>query len=178
MKNWYCATGAVAAMAVFGIARTAQAQTTIVTPAPVAPPASEQVRYVAPNMPLIASGVATFAVAYVPSVIVAASSPLPADRHLYIPIAGPWIDWGNRPACGVGWISCGKETGNKVLLGLSGVFQALGALATATGFFVPERTVVVTAQADKPDKPDKASLHVTPAQFAGGAYGVAAFGNF
>jgi hypothetical protein len=172
MKNWHYATSALAAIAVFAIGRTAHAETPIVTttPAPTAPPASEQVRYVAPNVPLIASGVATFAVAYVPSVIVAASSTLPADRHLYVPIAGPWIDMANRPACGVGWVSCAVETGNKVALGLSGVFQAIGVLATATGFFVPERTVVVTAP--------KPSLRLSPAQFGGGAYGVAAFGNF
>jgi hypothetical protein len=174
MKNWHYTISAMAAIAVFGLGRTAHAQTTVVatSPPPVAPAASEQVRYVAPNVPMIASGVATFAIGYVPSVIVAAESPLPADRHLYIPIAGPWIDMADRPACGVGWIGCGKETGNKVLLGLDGVVQAIGVLATATGFLVPERTVVVTAQADKP------SLHLTPAQFTGGAYGVAAFGNF
>lgn len=175
MKIWHQATGALIAVGILGLSPAAHAQNTvIVPPPPVVAPAGEQVRYVAPNIPLMTSGLVLFGVTYVPSVIVAAESPLSADHNLYIPLVGPWINLGNRPACGAAWISCDRETVNKALLVGDGILQGIGAITTVVGFLVPERMVVVgtTAQADKP------SLHVTPVHFNNGAYGMAAFGNF
>jgi hypothetical protein len=117
---------------------------------------------------MLGSGLTAFGVTYVPSVIVAATSSLPADHHLYVPVVGPWLDLGNRPACGIGWIGCDTETANKVLLIGDGILQGIGVLTTIGAFLAPEHDVtVVTASDDKP------TVHVTPAQF-----GASSDGNF
>lgn len=171
MKTSHLAAGTVAAIAALGAARAAYAQT-VVTEAPAAP-AAEQTTYAGPNVALMTSGLVTFGLTYVPSVIVAAESSRPADHHLYVPVVGPWLDLGDRPACGPGSIACDRETTNKVLLIGDGVLQGLGVVATVAGLLVPQpATVVTTAENDKP------SVHVTPAEFGSGGYGVAAFGKF
>jgi hypothetical protein len=148
-------------------------QTVYVAPRPVA---ESSTYYLAPNGYMIGTGIFVFAGAYIPAVAVAASSSVQADHHLYIPIVGPWIDIANRPSCGPSSISCDNETTNKVLLGISGVFQGIGALTTIGGFFVPEQHTVITAKADKP-KPTKPTIHFTPGQLGTG-YGALAFGQF
>jgi len=155
----------------------AGAQTTVVTPQPVAQPqptVTEQTSYSPPNPFLLGTGLIAFAGSYIPSVIVAAANNNSYDNNLYIPVVGPWIDLGNRPACGgFGQTGCGTEDGYKALLIISGTVQGLGALATVMGLVVPQKhTTVVVAKADKP------TLHVLPAQLNRDAYGVAAFGNF
>ncbi|MFI5302306.1 MAG: hypothetical protein ACHREM_29795, partial [Polyangiales bacterium] len=45
-----------------------------------------------PNPYLLATGFILWGVPYASSVVVAAQSSNPADQHLYISIAGPWID--------------------------------------------------------------------------------------
>jgi hypothetical protein len=103
---------------------------------------------------------------------VAGTSDVSADHHLYVPIAGPWLDLGDRPGCGSGHIGCDTETTYKVLLVVDGLFQGIGALTTVAGFLSPERhELVSTADAGKP------TLHVAPASVASG-YGLAAFGRF
>jgi hypothetical protein len=152
--------------------------TTVVTPAPtMAPVAETRSGYTGPNRALIGTGLVTFGLSYIPAVIVAGESSQSADHHLYVPIVGPWLDLGDRPSCGVGSIACDTETTNKVLIAADGVFQGLGVLAVVAGFLTPEREHVVTL-ASAPAKPQKLSLHLTPAQFAGSGYGVAAFGKF
>lgn len=147
------------------------------TPAqPNAAPVTTEQRttsYSGPNRYMIGTGVATFTLAYLPAVFVGAESPNTVDHHLYVPVVGPWLDIANRPACGPGSISCDNETTNKVLIGLSGVFQGLGVLTAIGGFFVPEHNqVVVTTASDKP------TVHISPAQMGAGGYGAAAFGTF
>jgi hypothetical protein len=130
--------------------------------------------YTRPNGPLITSGLFTFGAAYVPAVIVAGESSRAADRNLYIPVAGPWIDMANRQACGrEGGPSCGAETTNKVLLGVSGVAQGAGAAMTLLGLFTSERHDVapVAAHADKP------TIQVSPAS-VGSGYGIGAVGTW
>lgn len=177
MKTMHLAAGAVAALAALGATRGAHAQnqnTEIVTqPAPVAP-AAEQTAYTGPNRALISSGILTFGLSYIPSVVVAAESSRSADHHLYVPVVGPWLDLGDRPGCGAGSIACDTETTNKVLLVADGIFQGLGVVTTVVGFLVPERAEVVTTTAQN----DKPSLHLTPAQFGSSGYGLAAFGRF
>jgi hypothetical protein len=184
-RHFALAVGVVAVSwttASFAQDTTVQGTTMVQPPAPqmvyVAPrPVAESTTYyIAPNAYMIGTGIFVFAGAYIPAVAVAASSSVNADHHLYIPIVGPWIDIANRPACGPGSISCDNETTNKVLLGISGVFQGLGALTAIGGFFVPQRhTVITTAKADKP--PNKPTIHFTPGQMGSG-YGALAFGSF
>jgi hypothetical protein len=143
----------------------------VATPVVAAPARETRDEYSGPNRRLIATGLLTFGLSYIPSVIVAGTSDVSADHHLYVPLAGPWLDLGDRPGCGSGQIGCDTETTYKVLLVLDGVFQGLGALTTVAGFLSPEHHVLVAADSDKP------TLHVAPASVASG-YGVAAFGSF
>jgi hypothetical protein len=153
-------------------------ETTVVAeppaPATVAPaPETTTTAYRGPNRVLIGVGLGVFAAAYLPAVIVAGTSGLDADRHLFIPVVGPWVDLGNRPACGVASVACDKETTNKVLIAVSGVFQGLGVFTTIAGFLMPERQVVTTtAKAEKP------TIHVSPTEMGAGGAGVTAFGTW
>jgi hypothetical protein len=144
--------------------------------APAAPApyvAQEAETYTGPNRSLIGTGIVTLGLSYVPAVIVASKSPQPADRHLFVPVAGPWLNLANRPACGAETIACDAETTNKVLLGVDGIFQGIGVLTTLAGFFTPEREAEIAAsQTGKP------SVHVTPARIGAGGYGLTAFGAF
>ena len=151
----------------------APAQTTVVaTPAaPVAETGRDA--YSGPNRRLIGSGLITFGLSFIPALVVAGTSDISADHHLYVPIVGPWLDLGDRPGCGAGSISCDSETTNKVLLVFDGIFQGIGALTTVAGFLSPERHEVVTAS----EAPGKPTLHLAPANVASG-YGLAAFGSF
>ncbi|HEY1691441.1 MAG TPA: hypothetical protein VGG39_04745 [Polyangiaceae bacterium] len=148
--------------------------TAVVEPAPAPAVVEHSSGYEGPNRYMIGSGLVVFGLSYIPAVAVAAESSTSADHHLYVPIVGPWLDMGTRPACGPQAISCDNETTNKVLLGVDGVFQGLGALTTIFGFLSPEHdhTITTTAAADKP------TLHFTPAQVGPSAYGATAFGTF
>ncbi|MGK3998481.1 hypothetical protein [Sorangium sp. So ce1024] len=94
-----------------------------------------------PNRGLIWSGVAVLGTTYGISTVVATFSDEPADRALWVPIAGPWIDLGTRGKCG-GDRSCNAETTNKVLLVASGLGQAIGALQILGGFVFPAKRTV------------------------------------
>lgn len=113
-------------------------------PSPYPPPPSgrPEIVYVpqtTPNLGLIASGAVLLGGTYVAGVIVAASSSLPADHHLYVPLAGPWIDYGNRPTCTFG---CRGETANELLLISDGVLQAIGVIQIVGGFLFPRTRLV------------------------------------
>jgi hypothetical protein len=122
-----------------------------------------------PNRALLHSGVVTLSLAYVPSVIVAVESPLAVDKRLYVPVAGPWLDYANRDCA-----TCRHETFNKVMLVTDGIFQGIGALNIVGAFLFPE-THVVSA---KTDRPRAARLRLTPARIGSGVYGVTASGAF
>ncbi|HEX3771354.1 MAG TPA: hypothetical protein VHV30_10835, partial [Polyangiaceae bacterium] len=143
--------GAMAASALVATTWTATShaqETTVVqsnttsAPAPVA--AESRDAYTGPNRRLIGSGLVTFGVSYIPALIVAGTSDVSADHHLYVPIVGPWLDLGDRPECGAGHIGCDTETTNKVLLVVDGLFQGIGAVTTVWGFLTPEHREVTT----------------------------------
>jgi hypothetical protein len=70
----------------------------------------ETVTTTGPNRELLHGGILALGVPYVASVVVAATSDRPEDKHLYIPVAGPWMDLANRSGCGnAGEPSCDKE---------------------------------------------------------------------
>ncbi len=165
-------------------AGSSSADTTVVeAPAPAAPsatvvatpgaaPAAERDGYTGPNRWMIESGLATFGLSYIPALVVAGTRAIvSADHHLFVPLAGPWLDLGDRPGCGAGHIGCDTETTYKVLLVVDGLFQSIGAITAVTGFLTPEhREVVTTSETDKP------TLHVVPSNVATG-YGLSAFGE-
>jgi hypothetical protein len=143
----------------------------VATPVVAAPARETREDYAGPNRRLIGAGLITFALSYIPSVVVAAGSDVSADHHLYVPLAGPWLDLGDRPGCGAGEIGCDTETTYKVLLVVDGVFQGIGALTTVAGFLSPEHHELLTADSEKP------TLHLAPARLGSG-YGLATFGSF
>jgi len=139
-------------------------------------PASAQqrvdtVEYTGPDRGLLRAGAWTLGLAYVPAVIVGVASPLPEDRYLFAPVAGPWIDYAKRDCS-----DCKNETLNKVLLATDGVFQGLGALQIVGSFLFVEHTVV--SRPARLDAPRNAlNLRVVPQRVSGG-YGLLASGNF
>lgn len=142
-------------------ASAANAQTTVVR---------ERAVTTTPNRSLLHSGVVTLGLFYVPSVIVAVESPLTVDNHLFIPVAGPWLNYAKRDCP-----TCEHETLNKVMLVTDGVFQGIGALNIVGAFLFPE-THVATARG-KTAPAQATTLRVTPARLEG-KYGVVASGTF
>jgi hypothetical protein len=132
----------------------------------------ETVTTTGPNRELLRSGLFALGVPYVASVIVAATSERPEDKHLYIPVAGPWLDFANRGPCGrVGEPSCEMETAYKVLLIGNGILQGVGALEIVGSFLFPEtRTVTRAAENER-------RLFITP-YYVGTGYGLSASTSF
>jgi hypothetical protein len=146
-----------------------------------APPGAEEPGYTGPNRALLAGGLIAVGGAYIPSVVVAAASDRSADHHLYVPVVGPWLDFGNRPGCGTGPIGCGAEGVNKALIIASGVVQGAGVLAALASFAFPERDGYLTAaNRDKAraKRADEPTLRFTAAQLGSRGYGMVAFGGF
>jgi hypothetical protein len=125
-----------------------------------------------PNMEMIGSGVGTFTLSYLPAVVVGATSGLDADRTLFAPLVGPWMDLTQRPHCGL-VVSCGAEGTAKVLLVTDGVFQAIGAISIVGGLLTTtHETRTVHAAATGP------TLQISPARVGGKGYGLFALGTF
>jgi hypothetical protein len=136
---------------------------------------AERATYVGPNRAMLSSGLITFGLSYAPAVVVAASSDQSVDHHLYVPVAGPWLDLANRPLCGPGAISCDAETTDKVLLVVDGVFQGIGTVDVLMSFLSPERVTYVTVANHAPAR---ARIRLAPIALGRGAYGVATVGRF
>lgn len=132
-----------------------------------------QVSQTRPNQYMLTSGAFALGVPYVASLIVAAESNHPGDKNLYVPVAGPWMDLGDRH-CTVGE-NCNHEGLYKGLLIADGIFQGIGALEIAGAFLFPE-TLTVT-QAAQRKRHSTAGVHVAPTS-VGGGYGLAAIGAF
>lgn len=131
-----------------------------------------------PNVGLITTGIVTLGLSYGTSAVVAATSKNPADQHLYVPVAGPWMDLAQRAPCHGS--ACGNEGTYKALLVANGIFQGLGALEILGGLLTTETRTVSTARDKTPTTTAEPSptLRVTPARLGQGAYGVSAFGTF
>ncbi len=73
--------------------------------------------------------------AWVPSVIVAATSSVDANHWLYVPIAGPFIAYATRDACvpDVDPRPCLNDAGERVALIVDGILQASGAALAIVG---------------------------------------------
>jgi len=133
-----------------------------------------QVSRTRPNSAMLSSGIVGVGVPYLASVVVGAESNHPGDRNLFVPVAGPWMDLGDRH-CEVG-TSCNHEGLYKGLLIADGIFQGLGALEIVGAFLFPER-ITVTGSARRSAPTLTAGVHVAPSS-VGGGYGLAAVGAF
>lgn len=129
-----------------------------------------------PNVGLITTGIVTLGLSYGTSAIVAATSKNPADRHLYVPVAGPWMNLAQRGHCE--GRACGSEGTYKALLVADGIFQGLGALEIIGGMLTTETRTVSTGRSSSPSTAASPSVRVSPARFGQGAYGVTAYGTF
>lgn len=158
----------------------ANAQTVVTTPAAPPPPQTivatapprETVVTAGPNAMLFKSGLFVFGIPYGASVVVAATSDRDEDRNLFVPVVGPWMDFGNRHDCGnAGNPSCSGETALKVLLAADGIFQAIGAIELVSAFLVPDSRYLAT-------KEQSPHIMMAPGRVGSTGYGVAAAGTF
>ena len=90
-----------------------------------------------PNVPLLITGVVVLGGSYAASAIVGASSDRDADKKLYYPVVGPWVDLDRRD-CNA--MPCSNKTLDKVLLIGDGVLQGAGALSVLLSLVVPQST--------------------------------------
>lgn len=131
----------------------------------------EERALVYPNGTLLGAGIFVFGAAYIPSVVVAATSDRIRDRALVAPIVGPWIAVTNRGSCGeLGSHECDVEMGNRGLLVADGIVQAIGGITILSAFFTPARRATVVMAEPKP------TVRVTP--LVGSVTGVGASGQF
>jgi hypothetical protein len=121
-----------------------------------------------PNRPLLATGIGIFAVGYGASAVTAAVSDRDADKNLFIPVVGPWLDLADRDCdrnpCH------GNEDLNKAMIITSGVVQGAGVLIGVGSLFIPEK-VETKRVAVQP------KLRFTPLSLGRGA-GFGAVGTF
>lgn len=135
--------------------------------------AHDRVQTKGPNRTLLRAGLSTLGVSYVPAVIVAIESPLGADDNLYVPVAGPWLDYAQR-SCN----DCSHETFNKVMLVTDGIFQGLGALQVLGSFLFLETRVHDTSSKSRQLAKRSPALRITPAKLGKSAFGLTASGKF
>jgi hypothetical protein len=131
-----------------------------------------------PNMPMVGGGIIVFGLSYGTAVVVASTSEHQGDDHLYVPLVGPWIDFADRGQCGTGSTpTCTAETGNKVLLAVDGVLQALGVLTVVGGLlYTGERDRDYGTTASPTTAQPK--VQITPVQYGRSGVGLAAVGLF
>jgi hypothetical protein len=86
-----------------------------------------------PSDVLALTGLILFGSAYTDSIFVAIISDRDADKRLFIPVAGPWLDLAQRDCSG-----CSAEWLSRALLIVNGVAQGLGVTLMIASLFVPD----------------------------------------
>jgi hypothetical protein len=120
-----------------------------------------------PNKALLITGAALFASTYVTTAAFAGANGPVADKDLYLPIVGPWINLSERTAAS----GRGNDTRDVVLIAGSGVLQGAGAALLITSFFVPEKVPAARISAGN------VKMQVSPQAGPGGG-GLGAIGTF
>ncbi|MFO0669073.1 MAG: hypothetical protein U0235_05495 [Polyangiaceae bacterium] len=115
---------------------------------------------------LIVGGATVLVLSYAPTAYVGAISHRRADGILFVPVAGPFLDLANRPACQQAAAAavvpvdfCIEEKATRGALIAAGSVQSLGALLFLAG--LPMRTNVIERTAAAP-KRSAFSVHVVP----------------
>src|SRR4029078_13356187 len=98
--------------------------------------AVERKRPYSPNGQLVLTGGVMLGITYVSSVLIAAQRDLDPDKRLYFPIAGPWIDLGQRPCSFGSTCTQGDNVGSAALV-TSGILQAAGTLLVLASLAIP-----------------------------------------
>ena len=147
--------------------------TTQTTAAPYAPPGAEREETHLPNRTLLSTGAGVFLLSYAPSAVVGALSPREADKKLFIPVAGPWMDLNHR-GCGPEHpCGAGEDVATAMLI-TSGVVQGAGVLMAIGSLFIPESTTITEKTSAMATKPE---VRVAPISYRAGA-GIGVFGRF
>jgi hypothetical protein len=142
-------------------------------PAPQSDAVRTRTESTGPDTRTIVGGIVTFGISYGIALGVAAGSDHEGDHHLFVPIAGPWLDLGDRGSCPLSR-SCAAETANRALIVVDGVFQAIGVLTVVSGFLFPMTRDVTTTTTAKSEP----TVKIEPVQYAHGGLGLAAVGTF
>lgn len=151
--------------------------TTQTTAAPYAPYVSGGDRYAErtverrPNRSLLSTGTGIFVLSYGSSVVAAAMSDRDADKRLFIPVAGPWMDLSDR-GCGPENPCGANEDVARAMIITSGIVQGAGVLMALGSLVIPETTSV-----QERSTAAKATVKILPVSFGAGA-GVGAVGRF
>ena len=118
-----------------------------------------------PNTPMLITGGALLVGTYATTAAVSGANGSVADRDLYLPVVGPWINIADRSS------TRENNTRDTILIAGSGVLQGVGVAMLITSFFVPERVPAARISAGN------LKMQVAPTASAGGG-GVGAFGTF
>lgn len=146
---------------------TAAAATPVTTTSP--PPTGESTVIYSkrtPNKAVLITGASLLVGTYVTTAALAGANGSVADKDLYIPIVGPWINIGDRPSS-----TRSDSTRDTLLIAGSGVLQGIGALMTVGSFFIPEKVPAARIAAGN------VKMEVMPTAAAGSA-GLGAIGTF
>ena len=183
-------------------------------PAPAPPPAAsnEQWRYVPPpaelryvegrpipagyhhetraRRGLVIAGPIVFGVPYVLSMSVAASSRYSADRWLYAPVVGPFIDLAQRgddctrntvvtgPGMTSTYETCTEDSSTRFFLMFDGLMQTAGATMFILGLALPQHILVRDDAPFTGSSGSKFSWAVAPQRVGPTGYGVGLNGTF
>jgi hypothetical protein len=141
----------------------------VILPEPVTP-----LRLVTrPSRTRLTTGLIAFGQSYIASIGIAATSHRRADSALWLPMVGPWLDLGARPACAKAAADCGPEIGIKVLLAADGILQTFGVFEIVGAFLWPETVAVPTITTGS-----GASLSLRPSRVGQDGYGISGIGRF
>jgi hypothetical protein len=137
----------------------------------VKPPSADVVGYqkFRPHRPLMSTGAGLFVGTYATSAIVAAVNDNDADRNLYIPVVGPWLDLADRQCDNR---TCDNEGWSKAALIASGVLQGAGVAVAVASAFLPEKINEEKVATTTP------SLRVAPGLVGARGYGLALLATF
>jgi hypothetical protein len=118
-----------------------------------------------PNKAVLITGGALLVGTYATTAALTAANGPTADKDLYIPVVGPWINIADRGS------DRSHETRDILLIAGSGVLQGVGAVLAVSSFFIPEKVPAARINAGN------VKMQVTPT--AGpGAGGIGAIGTF
>ena len=119
-----------------------------------------------PNTALLITGSALLVSSYVTTAAFAGANGPVADKDLYIPIVGPWINLMDRTPS-----TRENDSRDTALIIGSGVLQGVGALMGIASFFIPEKIPAARITAGN------VNMQITP-QAAPGSGGLGAIGTF
>ena len=123
--------------------------------------------YERPHKTLLIAGATTFVATYAVTASFAGAGQRAADRDLFVPLAGPFMNFANRNCAR----DCATDTRDNALILTSGALQLIGVGLMITSAFVPNRVAAGHIVAGP------VTMQVAPTAAAGGG-GLGAVGTF